>query len=296
MVWTPLVLDTFLFDEASLEVPEAYGDLGGSQSIEQHDFPGGVRTHRAYGYFPAVQKWKARFHGVDASDRAEGIKRILFAGREVKLQYGNRSWLGRVARFSPTVRHNWLFEYELEFWPRVDNSAPGPTLPPVTNLGTVLALHLLALQSLIKYGLDPAFVGQAISLAIGGPIGFLISQVQDSVAAAGGVISNISAANKQQNQLAALSAMQATQPFVNSTDPTQSSPAADAQARIMAIATLMTAAQPAVTVLRTVNPNLVVLAAQYYGDAGAWRTIATANGLADPQPIGNFNLTIPQPA
>jgi nucleoid-associated protein YgaU len=47
-------------------------------------------------------------------------------------------------------------------------------------------------------------------------------------------------------------------------------------------------------VIHTINPNLLVLAAQYYGDATQWRLIGNANGIADPQPIGSFNITIPQ--
>jgi hypothetical protein len=157
----------------------------------------------------------------------------------------------------------------------------------------VLALHILALQSLIKYGIDPAFLGQAIAIGIGGPIGFLVSQVQDSVAAAGG-FSNMSAPTQQ--NLAALSqtTMTALAPYQTSPNPVISSPASDAAARVQAIGNLMTAAQPAIAVVQTINPNLVSLAAVYYSNAAMWRTIAAANGLSDPQPTGSFALVIPQ--
>jgi hypothetical protein len=294
MPWTPLILDTFVFDEANLETPEAYGDLGGTQSLSQHDYPGGTRTHKSYGYFPAVQKWRAKFHGMDASDRAEGVKRILAAGREVKLQFANRAWLGRVAKFSPTARHSWLFEYELEFWPRIDQGSPGPTLPPVTDFGTVLALHILSIQGIIQYGLDPNLVGQVVAAEIGGPTGFMISQVQSVMSSAGGSISAITGAGQQQVFQSSLAAIAACQPYQTSTNPLWSSPAADIASRAQAIQNLMTVAQPPVASIQTINPNLFVLSAQYYGDATQWRTIANANGLADPQPIGSYNLTIPQ--
>lgn len=296
MPYTPLILDAFVFDEAQLETPEAYGDLGGTQSVEQHDFPGGIRTQKSYGYFPAPQRWRARFHGMNASDRAEGVKRILVAGTEVALQFGNRSWLGRLVRFSPTARHAFLFEYELEFWPRLDYGAQGPTAPPVTDLGTVLALHILSLQGLIQYGLSANLAGQVVAAEIGGPIGFMLSQVQDSLAAAGGSIGNISSDNQAAIYQSSLAALSAAAPLQASSNPGISSPASDAAARIQAIQTIMTAAQPAVATLRTINPNLVVLATQYYGDPTKWRVIAAANNLADPQPIGSYNLTIPQAA
>lgn len=291
---TPLILDTFIFDEAQMETPEHFGDMGGTQSLEEHRFPGGTITHKSYGYFPSMQKWKAKFFGTNASDRAEGVKRILAAGKEVKLQYGPRAWLGRLAKFSPSARHAWWYEYELEFWPRLDYGSPGPTLPPPTDLGTMLALHILALTSLIKYGLDPAFIGQAAAIAIGGPAGFLISQTQDAVSAAGGNINDITAPSKTAIQQASQSALASTAPYQASPNPLLSSPASDAAARITAIRNLMTAAQPPVAVIQTINPNLPLLAAQYYGDATAWRQIATANSLADTQPIGNYTLTIPQ--
>lgn len=294
--WTPLILGSFQFDEARLETPEHFGDMGGTQSLEQHDFPGGTRTQKAYGYFPAAQKWKAKFHGQDASDRAEGVKRLLSAGQEIKLQWGTRAWLGRIAKFSPVARHGWLYEYELEFWPRLDYGSPGPTQPPVTDLGTVLSLHILALQSLIQYGLDPQFIGQAAAYAIGGPAGFLVSQTLDAVSAAGGDISQISASDKQQNQLAGLAAMTTLAPYQASPNPLLSSPASDAAARVTAIMNVLAAEQPLMLTVRTINPNLPVLAATYYGNASMWRTIATANGLSDPQPIGTYNLVIPQQA
>ena len=297
MAWTPLILDSFVFDEAYLETPEAFGDMGGTQSVQQHDFPGGIRTQKSYGYFPAAQRWRAKFTGVNASDRAEGVKRILAAGREVKLQFGNRAWLGRVVRFSPTVRHSWLYEYELEFWPRLDYGSPGPTEPPVTDLGTVLALHLLSLQGIIQHGLDPNILGQVAAAEIGGPLGFMVSQVLDVMASAGGSISSITGTDKQAVYETSLSTLAALQPYQVSLNPVLSSPASDAAARVKAIQSLMTAASPPITIIRTVNPNLVVLAAQFYnGDITKWRTIAAANGLADPQPVGSFNLTIPTAA
>lgn len=291
---SPLTLDTFVFDDAQMETPEQFGDMGGTQSLEEHRFPGGTITHKSYGYFPNMQKWKGKFFGSGASERAEGVKRILAAGREVKLQYGTRSWLGRVAKFTPTARHAWWYEYEIEFWPRVDFGSPGPTQPPTTDLGTMLSLHILALTSLIKYGLDPDFIGQAAAIAIGGPAGFLISQTLDAVAAAGGNINNITAPSKTAIQQAASTALVSTAPYQASANPLLSSPASDAAARITAIKNLMTTAQPPVAVVQTINPNLPLLAAQYYGDATQWRQIATANGLADTQPIGSYSLTIPQ--
>ncbi len=47
----------------------------------------------------------------------------------------------------------------------------------------------------------------------------------------------------------------------------------------------------------TVNgANLFVLAAQYYGDASLWTTIAKANGLVDPQVQAGTPITLVIPS
>lgn len=292
--WTPLVLDSFIFDEAQLETPEAFSDLGGTQSVETHKYPGGTITQKSYGYFPAEQKWRGKFFGPEASDRKEAIKRILYTGNEVQLSYGSNAWLGRVTKFMATVRHNWLFEYELDFEPRLDISSGAPSPPTTGNLGTVLALHILALQSLITYGLDPAFVGEAVSIAIGGPIGLLIFATQAAIAGSGGSISGVSGGDQQSIFDAGQTALQACAPYQSSPNPVVSSPASDAAARVQSIQNIFGGAASApITVIQTINPNLITLAAQYYGDGSQWRTIATPNGLSDPQPIGSYTLTIP---
>jgi len=47
--------------------------------------------------------------------------------------------------------------------------------------------------------------------------------------------------------------------------------------------------------VQTVNPNLFSMASQYYQDPSLWGRIARANGLLNPAPTGQFNLTVPAP-
>jgi hypothetical protein len=293
MPWTPLILDTFIFDEANLEVPERLTDLGGMQLISCHDYPGGIIEQKSYGYFPGEQKWSGKFHGADASDRMNAVKRILYTGNEVQLSFGPNAWLGRVVKFTPTARSQWLFEYELEFKPRLDISSGAPSLPTTGNLGTVLALHILALQSIIKYGLDPSFVGQAAAIAIGGVAGAVLLQVQETIAASGGFSSQTAPLGQAAVFASTQQALVTLSPYQESANPAVSSPATDAAARISGIQNVYQSAAAPQTTIQTINPNLYVISAQYYGDASDWRTIATANGLNDPQPIGSYTLNIP---
>lgn len=291
MPWTPLVLDTFQFDEAELETPEAFGDMAGTQSVEQHDFPGGIRTQKAYGYFPAVLKWKAKFFGTYASDRAEGVKRILAAGYEVKLQYDQRAWLGRLVKFSPTARHSWHYEYDAEFWPRLDYGAPGITDPPPVDQGALLDQHISALNSMMEP--SPAAYFPVTGMIIAPPVFALTALVRASISAVGGVIANIDPITQAAIYTASLAALAACAPYQVLLDPTMSSPASDAAARIQAIQDIMIAPAIAIATIQTINPNLMALAAVYYGNAMMWRTIADANGMVDPQPIGSFDISIP---
>lgn len=289
----PLILGGIAFDEQGLEVPEHFGDIGGSQSIQEHKFPGGIITHKTYGFFPGILRWKARFHGRFASDDLEGIKRMLADGREVELSYGERAWKGRVVRFTPTARHQHLFEYEIEFWAREDISSGYPKPPLFTGLGSILALHLLALQGLLSGATTPGTYFAGVFSVAGGPIASLLFGVQGAMSGSGGIIGDISTEDKQQIAIDSLASLSALAPMQASTDPTLSAPAWDAAARVEAIQQIMVAAQPPITVLHVVNPNLVVLSVQYYQDPQHWKTIADANGLADPMPIGTFDLLIP---
>lgn len=294
-MWTPLILDTFMFDEASLEVPERFADLGGNQRLVQHDFPGGIRTQKALGYFPSALRWRAKSSAQDAGDRIEALKRLVVAGKEIKLTWGQRGWYGRLSHIAPTAINDFLYEFDIEFWPRVDLGAPGLPYPPPTDVGLAISLHALALQSLIENGLPQGFGFAIVAGALGPAVADLTGSVTTALLTAGGAVAAIPIETQQVIQQQSLAALAAAAPYQASDDPTESSPASDAAARIQAIQNLMATAQPPVATVQAVNPNLVVLAAQYYGDSSQWRYLAAANGLTDPQPVGAYNIVVPQP-
>lgn len=294
MILVPLTLGGFTFSESELEVPDELDDLGGTQRVAQRDFPGGIRTHQTFGYFPSPIRWRARFSAGEASNRAEQVKRILYAGQEVQLSWGERAWLGRLVRFSLASRHLWLFSYEVEFWPRLDISsgqgetsgAPDPTL--------LMNLQLLALSSML-YTTDGVFF-PFIAPTVAVPVLALITAVNIATLAAGGVVAAIDVAGQIAIQAAAAAVQVATAPLQALVDPILASPAWDIASRAIVISNLVVAAQNPKWVVQAINPNLLSLSAQYYGDATLWSVIAAANGLNDPQPIGVFQLMIPPPA
>lgn len=287
----PLTLGDFLFEDFYLEVPEQMSDLGGVQITQQHDFPGGIRTQQVYGFFPASIRWRARFSGGLASDEAEQVKRIMVAGSEVALTWGERSFLGLLVRFQLIARHTWLFEYECEFWPRIDQSAGVGESDGSPSPEELMDLQILALNSWLEDDGGLTLYGNVLALT--NPINSVLSAVDLALAASQGLIALMTNLQRLAIQTATQALLIATAPLQAILDPLIASPAWDIAARAMVINNLVTQAQTPKWVVPAVNPNLMALSAQYYGNAAAWRTIATANGLSDPQPVGNFQLLIP---
>lgn len=292
-IWIPLFLGGLVLDEALLEVPERIGSLGGQQLTHDHKFPGGVITHRSYGYFPGPIKWRARFLGSIASDRVDAVMRILVAGREIQVTYGERSWLGRLVEFNPVAHHSFLYEYDLEFWPRVDISSGLPSPPNPVGLGYIVDLHMLAIQNLVNNWNSNVY-WEAIAAAATGTMNDFTGIVTTSMLAAGGVVNSISLKNRQAIAAQSLSTLTVLAPLQASADSALASPASDAAARVSAVTNLTSGASNVIANIQVVNPNLPLLATQYYQDPSHWKLIGDANGITDPMPIGSFTLTIPQ--
>ncbi len=293
-MYVPLILGNFEFDETELEVPEAMGDLGGVQNVAQHDFPGGTRTQQTFGFFPEPIQWKARFTGPNASYRAEQVKRILVAGQEVQLSFGDRAWLGLLVKFSPTVRSTWLFDYELIFWPRQDISSGTPQPVGFSGQSTMMSLNALAIQSMVDSATSGGLYAN-IEGNVGTQVTTLLAAVATGLTNAQGNPFALAEADQLAIGTAASAVLVSLAPLQAAADPTISSPAFDLGSYVSVLNTLATASKQPQWQVNLTNPNLAALAAQYYGDATQWTVIATYNGLADPQPIGNYEILIPPP-
>lgn len=291
----PLLLGSFEFSNYNLENPELLGDIGGAISVAQHDFPGGIRTQQTFGYFPAAIRWRARFSGGPASDRAEQVKRILTSATETTLSWGERSWLGLLVKFSPTARHTWLFEYECEFWPRVDQSSgsgesDGDPSPEFTMNQQTDALNSWVSPS------SPVTLYPEVSDELTDPINGVLSSVSDGMMEGRGQIALMSSLSLLAIQSSLDTLIFATLPLQVSLDARIASPAWDIYCRALVIQSLIKSVRAPRWTIAVVNPNLFALSSQYYGNAGQWRLIANANGLSDPQPTGDFpELVIPAP-
>ena len=89
-------------------------------------------------------------------------------------------------------------------------------------------------------------------------------------------------------------ALAATTPLNNSNNPSAATFALQATATVNVISGQLNPVAPPLDTINVVNPNLQNLAEQYYGDASEWTSIASANQLMSPLPIGMYQLIIPQ--
>ena len=280
-------LGSVVFDEVGLEVPESLGSAGGHQALEQHDFPGGIRTHQTFGAFPDPIEWKGYFSGASAFSRMQQVDLIRVAGNEVLLRFGPKAWLGRVASFSPVPHHRWLIAYSVRFMPRVDISQAVPAQPAPTPEAPLAGpvSSLTTLSGGIPFPMPPTLVI---------PVGGLLTAVSVSMAAANGIVASISATAARAIQTAATAVAMAAAPILALAPPLASYMALASSARAETIAGITNyPVTGAVTSLSLINPNFPLLAAQYLRDATRWGEIADFNGMSDPLPIGSFTIQIP---
>lgn len=266
-----------------IEIPPRLDALGGYHFNAQHDFPGGYRTLQALGPFPGPLLWSGWLLGGNAFNRSYGIDQIRKNGTTAYLNYGPWSWQGLVVKYLASVRHQNLVKYEIEFIPTLDLTQTAP--PTAANSETLLNKLLSGISSAISSatGLSPATLTSVT--------GF-VTTVGGVLAVSGGSISGLSAAAIGSVSSAATAAQANLKVDAKSSNAATAAQASGLKGPVAAAAALLTQT-PKQTVVRTVNPNLAVLAAQYLGDPSRWTDIATLNGFTDVTPKGIQEVAIP---
>lgn len=274
------------------EIPEDFGPLGGKQVIHRHEFPGGQITQTAFGNFPEPITFKGYLTGPNALSRQQQIDAIRSAGEDVTLTYGGYSWTGKVSQFQARAKHQFLVPYELTFLPSADLSGTGgQPIDDFTSDG-VLSDESSGLSTVADgtSGLD-------LPDSLTTPVANLQSALQTALLNGDGTVAGIQPSDATNVQNAAQAVQDAAAPLIAGSDATQAAPAIAAAAWASTIATTVANAPSSAVILNAViNPNFFLLAAQYLGDATLWQEITNASGLSpDPQPIGQFQVTIPAP-
>lgn len=291
---TVLTLGPVQFED--FEVPSSLTDLGGEHKIATHSFPGGYQTQQAFGAFPVPLTWEGHMTGTTAMFRKNELDRIRVAGREVVLSFGDKIFLGLVQTCRITVRHEWLVNYQIVFVPRVDvSSGAGPSdllsafdmiNSVLVDLSDVIAFFSLITSDGSRFSMPPILFPLAVTL---------FSTTTLAVSASFGVVSDIPVDQAATIYAAAQALLAAAQPLTADPNPSVASPSLDLVGYASSIVNIVRSSETTQTTLQVVNPNLFLVAAQYYGDSTRWRQIATASGIVppDPMPIGQFVLVVP---
>lgn len=273
----------------AFEIPEKFGPLGGVQATATHDFPGGSRTVQTFGAFPQPLRWSGYLTGASAFDREQQIDRMRATGQVVVLRYGRFAWQGVVTDFQAEPGHQFLIPYRVVFEPISDLSGINTVPAGTTSNETTLNNALTGLNNQLSPGLRTL----PLPMDLQGPVSDLTTDTQQGLLDGGGTVANIPASDQTTIESDATNVQTVALPIINGPDATQASPAIDASVGAQTVFGTVANPNPTVATINSVNPNLFSLSQQYYGDASQWQTIANANGLSDPQPLGKYNLTIP---
>jgi hypothetical protein len=281
-----LTLGDVVFD--ALEIPQKFGPLGGKQVVVHHEFPGGLITQDDLGAFPLPLTWSGILTGTDAMARVQEIDRMRAQGVDITLAYGPFAWLGKITVFEPEASHQWLIPYKITFEPSQDLSGVG--LIPGAGQS---AEQAMADQDMEFDGVVNGDDGLDLPGSLSTPAANLDSALQQGLLNGNGTVAGIQPADSVAISAAIAAVQTATAPLIAGFDATQASPAADLAARAAALGVIVASPRAPARYLLLINPNLFSLAAQFLGDAGLWQDIADASGLSDPQPIGQFTITVP---
>lgn len=299
------------------EVPEMLEDLGGTQLMAEHRYPGGTITQQVFGAFPSEIQFSGILTGPNALGRMDEIDRLRVAGEEVPLTYGTHSFLGIVTQFTINVRTQWYVRYRLRFRPRLDLTSDIPednglaaynitmdALNQLQIIASIIAGEAVTVASTVPFAgsaLDSTVIEYYMPLParLSPLLGSFIIDSQQAILQAQGILSAIPFNSAQLIYADAQALLAQALPLINDADARVASPALDTVGYVNTVtATIASPTLKNQTVVQAVNPNLAMLAAQYYGDATKWPTIAAANSIVppDPLPVGSFALVIPPAA
>ena len=291
------------------EVPDNI-PFGGSQMVASKTLIGGTRIVDAMGRNDADLEWSGRFWGADALSRAQLFDAMRIAGQPVNLFWAGLSFSVVIKRFIPNFTRINNIPYSITCEVIADNSKPQDAAAAANlddQMNDDLTIAVVLASGIADVGVTAAMaVLSAASSGIGSYVGASLATIAPVVSAIGGV------------QTAALAVMASTSGAMTTgsfagvaSGSLENGAAILTQAAASAVypqasqlnnvmnrmATNLAAAQVSGTSLAVIGGDLYSIAANVYGDANEWPTIAAANGLFDPMLTGvQRTLTIPADA
>ncbi len=303
---TVLLLGDFAFQH--FEIPASIS-LGGEQMFAKYQLVGGDRVVDALGPSEDPISWSGRFRGGEAEARAQALEDMRRAGKAISLTWSVFAFTVLIQRFQASYERRWEIPYSITLEViTVDHAPAGPGLgPTVDDMVASDAAKAGTLAERIAHG--------PLTSAVGSLQG-AVSKVQDFAAATQetirGVLAPIVAVQNQVNSLitsadSVIQSVGSVGGVIAGRSPVLLASGLLGQATAMSQASdlyelratmgrmtknLVTIGSSGAEVV-SAGGDLMRLAAQAYGDATEWATIAKANGLVDPVLRGVNTVLIP---
>ncbi|MGH8259843.1 MAG: hypothetical protein ACRES6_09155 [Steroidobacteraceae bacterium] len=303
---TTLVLGDFTF--AATEIPSSIR-FGGEQHIAPHNLIGGARVLDSMGPVDAPVEWSGIFLGTNALSRALYLDSLRRAGQTHALTWGRLSYQVIVRSFWADYHRQFELPYRIACEVQQNNTQPVSQIA-ATPIDAAITGDYTSASGL------SALVGDSNLTGLMGSLGTAISAVSSFAKASSstikGVLAPLAAVRAQVGILQ--SSASATLSNVTSFGGLlPNNPAAQLAKKLEQQSASMTQSDSLYRLnsvlgrmgmnLGTIGTgapqrpsaggNLFSIAAQQYGSAGAWTSIAQANELTDPFLDGPQVLSVP---
>lgn len=303
---TGLTLGSVVFQ--GFEIPERINGLGGEQALVVHKLVGGARIIDAMGADDAAKSWSGRFRGISALGRARSLDALRRAGAPVALAFGPERFTVVIRSFTYDVER--LYEVPYAIVCEVVRQVTSTTGPGVDEM---VRADLASAQDLGGRIADGNLTGLLGSLdgAIGRVSNFarsaqsvLASVLSPIQAVQGRVTTLIAQAENTMLSVSSLGGILPNNPLARLTGQLTSQASAvsrvanlyDLQAVTGRMAGNIGAIGASGAQVVAAGGDLYRMAADAYGDAAEWTTIAKANGMTDPVIAGVKTILVPPTA
>lgn len=306
---TRLILGDFEF--LDFEVPERIA-IPGKQKTVTHQMIGGRRVVDVLGVEYDPITWTGIFTGPETESRVQALERLRDAGQQIPLTLDQYSFTVVITNFTPTYEFIYRRPYSIEVavisrddTPNAIDSLTG-ALDALVNsdVGTALGLSNVINVSAVTSAVNTvqSAVKQVTDFAHA-TVDTIQTVVRPIIAARNIVHSTILTVESAANQITTLGGLVPGNPVsttINNVlaqvDQTTKLPALYQLNNVLSRLNKNVQSGQTADGVRTITisgGNLYQVSADQYGDPSLWESIASANGLSDPQLSGINTLTIP---
>lgn len=294
----PLTIGSITLNQHPFEGPNGdqggLSDLGSKQKSVVREFPGGIISAQLYGSFPKVISWAAKLFGFNAMNRSAELKKLCDNGQLVNFNWAQWNFDGFVEDYKVLARGPNEIDYEIIFRPLNDNNTVTGGNSLVNN--DPFASTVLNAQNTMNQQASSPLASSSLPPTVVPNVNALNSSINQALQQSGGSISNIPPSTLTTLQGHISSIQNSLKPIINGNNPLAASTAADLNGTLSILYTAFSSSlNPLITTLQVANPNLYLLASQYYGDPKLYWIIGNANNLIDPMPETNGPITLKIP-